>query len=99
MPNVRDYLTWRGDLSFAQSAFNEVDNLILTEITYMDFSDVVPADFADSIPLAEAARLCFEKRPYAKNALGLLLPDEIQDLLREAGESLRFGGSAAGLYG
>ena len=26
---VFDYLRWRGDLTFAQDAFNEVDNLIL----------------------------------------------------------------------
>ena len=90
MGNVQDYLTWRGDLSFAQSSFNEVDSLILTELTYMDFSEVVPAPGGGSLPFSEVCRLCFEKRPYAKNALGLLLPDEIQDLLRQAGASVRF---------
>lgn len=29
MGNIMDYISWRGDLSFAQSPFNEVDNLIL----------------------------------------------------------------------
>ena len=29
MPNVFDYLAWRGDLAFAQSPFNEADSLIL----------------------------------------------------------------------
>ena len=28
MPNVFDYLAWRGDLTFAQSPFNEADSLI-----------------------------------------------------------------------
>ncbi len=92
MPNIRDYLTWRGDLTFAQSEFNEVDNLILTELTYLNFSEVVPGDFSACISLADAARLYFEKRPYTKNALGLLLPDEIQDLLKEAAATPRFAG-------
>ena len=29
MGNILDYLDWRGDLTFEQSSFNEVDNLIL----------------------------------------------------------------------
>lgn len=27
MGNILDYLDWRGDLTFEQSPFNEVDNL------------------------------------------------------------------------
>lgn len=34
---VFDYLRWRGDLTFAQDAFNEVDNLILCIIAYLNF--------------------------------------------------------------
>ena len=31
--NVLDYLNWRGDLTFAQDGFNEVDNLVLCIIS------------------------------------------------------------------
>ena len=34
---VFDYLRWRGDLTFAQDGFNEVDNLVLCIITYLNF--------------------------------------------------------------
>lgn len=34
---VFDYLRWRGDLTFAQAPFNEVDNLILCIISYLNF--------------------------------------------------------------
>ena len=37
--NVFDYLRWRGDLLFKQDPFNEVDNLIVSEITYVYFDD------------------------------------------------------------
>lgn len=36
--DVFDYLEWRGDLSFEQSEFNEVDALILSIFAYLDFS-------------------------------------------------------------
>lgn len=36
--NVFDYIEWRGDLSFQQSPFNEIDALILSIFAYLDFS-------------------------------------------------------------
>ena len=44
MPNVFDYLEWRGDLSFAQSPVNEVDSLIFCLLSYVDLDGIVPAD-------------------------------------------------------
>ena len=38
--NVLDYLNWRGDLTFAQDGFNEVDNLVLCIISYINFRRV-----------------------------------------------------------
>ena len=32
MNDVLTYIEWRGDLSFSQSGFNEVDNLIFSKI-------------------------------------------------------------------
>ena len=43
MNNVLAYLEWRGDLSFSQSGFNEVDNLILSLLSYFDFKEMLPA--------------------------------------------------------
>lgn len=34
MANIMDYIKWRGDLSFKQSEFNDVDNLILSRLSY-----------------------------------------------------------------
>ncbi len=42
MSNINDYLDWRGDITFAQSPFNVVDNLILAELAYTDFGGIVP---------------------------------------------------------
>lgn len=37
MSNIKDYIDWRGDITFEQSGFNEVDNLVLSMISYLNF--------------------------------------------------------------
>ena len=41
MANLFDYLKWRGDLSFEVDKFNEVDNLILAELSYVDMKGIM----------------------------------------------------------
>jgi hypothetical protein len=43
MPNLFDYLLWRGDLSFAAAPFNEVDNLILAMLSFIEYRNIVPS--------------------------------------------------------
>ena len=60
MANMMDYLLWRGDLSFKQAEFNEVDNLIFSELVYVDFDGIVPSLNEDkSITLKEASKIFF----------------------------------------
>ena len=42
MANLLDYLDWRGDLPLSRDPFNEVDNLILAELSFVDFGGIVP---------------------------------------------------------
>ena len=37
MANLLDYLDWRGDLPLSGDPFNEVDNLILAELSFVAF--------------------------------------------------------------
>lgn len=56
-----DYLDWRGDLSMSVSEFNEVDNLILAQLSYVDFENIVPGiDSDESISIKEASDLFFK---------------------------------------
>ncbi len=48
--NICDYLKWRGDVPFSVSPFNEVDNLVLAELAYTDFADIVAGD-GQAVPL------------------------------------------------
>ena len=43
MANIVDYLKWRGDVSLVESPFNEIDALILSELSYIHFDDLVPS--------------------------------------------------------
>lgn len=56
MANILSYINWRGDLTFAERPFCEVDNLIFSELSYLDFSGIVPEDGQDGfITVREAA--------------------------------------------
>ena len=62
MADLFDYLDWRGDLTLAQAPFNEVDNLILAELSFVDFGGIVPGpESGADIRLAEAAEQFFAR--------------------------------------
>ncbi len=51
MSNIRDYISWRGDLSLHQSVFNEVDNLILSVFAYANLDGIEEVQGAGGLPL------------------------------------------------
>ena len=59
MPNISDYLEWRCDIPFAHDPFNDVDNLILAELSYAHFDGAVPAD-GKRTPLRKVYKTFFE---------------------------------------
>ena len=62
MANIMDYMDWRGDLSFGASEFNEVDNLILAQLAYVDFEGIVPAgEDEPAVTLTDASRQFWKK--------------------------------------
>ena len=56
--NLFDYLLWRGDIPFSVDPFNEVDNLVLSELAYSDFSGIVP-EAGSPVALPDAFDLFF----------------------------------------
>lgn len=59
MSNFLDYLAWRGDLTFDQDPFNSIDALILSCLSYVDFTGVVPGKGGGRITLEKAAERFF----------------------------------------
>jgi len=62
MGNIFDYLEWRGDLAFALDPFNDVDNLVLSELSYVDFDGVV-LYAGEPVPLAKVRDMYFSEHP------------------------------------
>ena len=91
MANILDYLNWRGDLTLAQSPFNEVDNLILAELSFVNFTGIVPGPGeGEGVPLHTAAEAFFRSHEGGDMGMGVLVPDEIPTLLRKMAECPRF---------
>ena len=90
MANLLDYLDWRGDLTLGQDPFNEVDNLILAELSFVDFGGIVaPPGQGSGIPLYEAAERYFTRFPEGVD-MGVLVPDAIPEMLEKMAACPRF---------
>ena len=64
MPNLFDYLEWRGDLSFETAPVSEADNLAFCLLSYVDLDGIVPDDpRRGSVTLREAAAEYFFTHP------------------------------------
>ena len=88
MASILDYLDWRGDITFAERPFNEVDNLLLAELSYLDFGGIVPADSVAAVPLSDAVAAFTKRTPHAD--MGVLVPDKIPGLAQKMAASARF---------
>lgn len=74
MANICDYIIWRGDLSFEIEPFNEVDNLLMANLSYLNFSGIIGEEVRRGIPLYKAAEIYFkEQRDENKNSGDLML--------------------------
>ncbi|MGP1455311.1 MAG: Mbeg1-like protein [Treponema sp.] len=93
MATMSDYLTWRGDIPFSVRPFNELDALILCQLSYADFTGIIPRDFHGGITLAEAAAAYHNRNnTSAKEVWGVFINPLTAQLLAQAGQSERFGG-------
>lgn len=92
MANILDYISWRGDLPFSVSPFNEVDALILCQLSYIPFDGIVGDSFKTSVTLCEVANQFFSLPDFEKRRnIGAMINELTVTLLKEAGRSRRFG--------
>ena len=84
MPNILDYIKWRGDLNFSQSEFNNVDNLILSRFSYLPLDNL----FSKQNDTIRNLYLNFLKRGIDREKI---LQKEDLDLFPALANSNRFG--------
>ena len=87
-----DYVSWRGDLSFEQAPFNEVDSLIFALLSYVEYKGIVSEwHFSEPISLQAAATGFFARNPDPRKvSIGLIVPKDIIRLLRTVKETKRY---------
>ena len=94
--DICDYIDWRGDLSFEDSPFNDVDALIFAQLSYMNFSGLAPEELNSSILLSQLSKVFFGSSDFEKRSdLGMLIDPKSNELLKKAGEEgrIRFVGN------
>ena len=91
MGNIMDYISWRRDLSFEQSQFNEVDNLILACFSYVNLDGISAVTKQKGIGLKkltkEFMKLHTMKELEADKSFIRLAPF----MMMEMAKSVRFG--------
>ncbi len=88
MANIQDYLKWRGDLSFSKFSFNEVDNLILSELSYLNIDKLMLSKTKTTI--AEAINYYLEKKSVDQLAKMFPLSENPYYFFQELASSNRF---------
>lgn len=83
--NILDYIDWRGDLAFEQDGFNEVDNLIFSELAYLDMRGIVPEDGSKSLTIDQV----YEEYKAAGIDQSQMMNDPLP-VLEKAARSARF---------
>lgn len=92
MSNILDYVSWRGDLPFSYTPFNEIDALILCQIAYINFDGLISENFSEKIMMSQLAKKFRETPDYEKRTdMGALINKLSTELFFSAAESARFG--------
>lgn len=92
--SLYDYLSWRGDLTFDREPISEVDSLILSIITYVDFSGFISdkAELNSKSPvLLSVTKNYLKAHRGTIPSIGLIIPKEIITLLARTAKTARFG--------
>ncbi len=88
MANLLDYIDWRGDLTFSQSKFNIIDTIICSQIVMLDLSKIVLSTAPISV---NHTKIKYDKLGRQNASLGLIVPNQTNDLLGKMANSVRFG--------
>lgn len=87
MAGLKEYVSWRGDLSFSAAPLNEVDLICFSQLAVLDFGGI----FKQDITLKEMFKL-YAATGRATSLLGVIVPFDMNVIFKAMAESDRFGG-------
>lgn len=93
MADIVEYISWRGDLSLKQFPLNEVDALILCQISYCNFDGILDSAFTKKGMTLRELGFKFANSPDSEKRMdyGAMINPLTNNLLQAASESKRFG--------
>lgn len=89
MSRILDYVNWRGDLSFEQEPFNQIDAAIFSQFSLLDFDGIVP-NSGKGRPLWEVFELYLGKGYRVKDPVSLLISNKQHYLFEAAAKAPRY---------
>lgn len=82
--NICDYIKWRGDITLEESEFNEIDNLVLSRLSYFPFDELIEKNEEATIEELSNRFINVDK-----STMKILWPDD-NELFPLLGQSKRF---------
>ena len=92
-----DYLKWRNDVSLSVASFNDIDNVILSYISYMNFSELFPEN-NNTYSIEEILEVFCEKYSLDEIRENGQFTARAPLLLEQMVKGERFGGTRIGHY-
>lgn len=87
MENILSYVSWRGDLTFSEREFNEVDALIFSVIGYMEWDGIVGEE---EVLLGEACKMYLKHHHKKTLDKQYVYSPKIPELMRQLHKSKRY---------
>lgn len=88
--NLFDYVDKYKDYTFLDKSFNEVDNVILSCLSYVNFSYIIPQNKKNKVTLKEAADRYFMSHSKKAEKIDMLAHKEALKILRSVKDTIRF---------
>lgn len=97
--NLRDYITWRGDLTFDMVPFNQVDAALFSQLSLLQLDELLIKDGKSIKMTIKEAVSKLDSHMKEKNyKLGIILPDDIIKAFIEMGDAPRYQNLKIGNY-
>ena len=88
--NLFDYVDKYKDYTFLDKSFNEIDNVILSCLSYVNFSYIIPKNKKNKLTLKEAADRYFMSHGKKIEKIDMLAHKEALKILRRVKDTIRF---------
>lgn len=99
MANLLDYVKWRGDIDFKTSPFNDADALILCQLSYLNYDEILTGDFKNKLTFAEIWEKFSSDPDFAvRSDTGALISKDSVKLLEQVSRTKRFENIRACYY-